>query len=112
MDIDIDKAISTGIKTGKVLLGSKSTIKSVKTGETQMVVVASKSPRDIRQDIAYYCQLSDIPLVVYEGSSRDLAFVCGKPFLVSALSIKDPGDSEILKLMEDEEPQERYGGTA
>lgn len=111
MDIDIDKAIATGIKTGKVSIGAQSTIQSVKTGRTQMAIVASNSPRKIQEDIAYYCQLSDVPLVIYEGSSRILASVCDKPFLVSALSINDPGDSEILKLVEEEEPQEQYGGT-
>jgi len=111
MEIDIDKAIATGVDTGKVLLGAQSTIESAKTGKTEMVIVASNTPRKTQDDLAYYCQLSDIPLIVYEGSSRDLAVVCGKPFLISALSIKDPGNSEILKLVEEEEPQEQYGGT-
>lgn len=105
--IDIDKAITTGIRTGRVSLGAKSTIRSAKTGRTKLAIVASNSPRNIREDIEYYCQLSDIPLIIYEGSSKDLAAVCGKPFLVSALSIKDPGDSEILKLVEEKEAEEQ-----
>jgi large subunit ribosomal protein L30e len=109
--IDIDKAIATGVRTGKVFLGAKSTIKSAKTGKTKLVILAANCPRNTFADAEYYCGLSGVPVIMYEGSSKDLAAVCGKPFLISALSIKDPGDSEILKLVEKREPEEPYGGT-
>ena len=32
-----------------------------------------------------------------------MAAVCGKPFVVSALSIREPGDSEILKVIKPSE---------
>jgi ribosomal protein L30E len=49
-------------------------------------------------------------MIVYRGSSLDLAATCGKPFIVSALSIREPGDSEILKLTETAELDESGGG--
>jgi large subunit ribosomal protein L30e len=52
-------------------------------------------------DIENYCQLAEIPVSVYKGSSLDLGAVCGKPFEVSALTVKEPGDSNILKITED-----------
>jgi len=39
-----------------------------------------------------------------------LAALCGKPFVISALSIREPGDSEILKVMKKGEVEEAYGG--
>jgi len=105
--IDIDKAISTAVKTGKVSFGSNSAIQSAKTGKAKLIIVASNCPAEIRSDLEYYCKLSNIPLIVYRGSSTDLAAVCGKPFLVSALTIREPGDSEILRLVE---PTEEAGG--
>lgn len=108
---DIDKAITKCVKTGKVLLGARSTIKSAKTGKTRLVILAADCPRDLREDVEYYCGLSEVQVIVYEGSSKDLAATCSKPFLVSTLSIKDPGESEILKLVEPREPEEPYGGT-
>jgi ribosomal protein L30E len=44
--------------------------------------------------------------MTYEGSALDLAAVCGKPFSITALSIREPGDSEILKVMEPAESEE------
>jgi hypothetical protein len=40
----------------------------------------------------------------------DLAVVCNKPFIISALSIRETGDSEILKVIENPEMQEYAGG--
>jgi hypothetical protein len=40
----------------------------------------------------------------------DLAMVCSKLFIISALSIRETGDSEILKVIENNEMQEYAGG--
>jgi hypothetical protein len=40
----------------------------------------------------------------------DLASVCGKPFTISALTIREPGDSEILEIIQSAESEEPYGG--
>ena len=96
--IDVDKAIATTVKTGKVLCGADSAITAAKTGKAKLIIVASNCPLRNRQDIEYYCKLSSIPMIIYKGSSIDSGAVCGKPFTVSALTIREPGDSDILKL--------------
>jgi large subunit ribosomal protein L30e len=108
--IDIDKAIANAEKTGKVSFGADSAIKNAKTGKVKMIIVASNCPENTRKDIEYYCKLSAVPLITHKGSSLDLAGVCGKPFVISALSIREPGDSEILKLIETPELEEAAGG--
>jgi len=96
--IDINKAIAATVKTGKVLFGAKNTIKTAKIGKAKLIIVAANAPRSIREDIEHYCKLSNIPIILYNGTSIDLGMVCGKPFTVSALTVRDPGDSDILKL--------------
>ena len=108
--IDLDKAIAAAAKTGKVSFGADSATQNAKTGKAKMIVLAANCPQNTRKDIEYYCRLSNVPLITYKGSSIDLAGVCGKPFIVSALSIREPGDSEILKLTEEAEPEETAGG--
>jgi large subunit ribosomal protein L30e len=109
--IDVEKAISTAVKTGKVLFGANSAIQSAKTGRVKMIILASNCPRAVKEDIEYYCKLSKIPVITYKGSSVDLAALCGKLFSVSALSIREPGDSEILRLVESAEAEESIGGS-
>jgi len=98
--IDADKAIGTAVKTGKVLLGGRKAIENAKLGRAKLIVVASNCPRNIMDDITYYGRLSGVPVVIYKGTSIDLGAVCGKPFAVSALTVREPGDSDILRLGE------------
>jgi large subunit ribosomal protein L30e len=104
--IDIDKAITAAVKTGKVSLGASSALQNAQTGKARLIILAANCPRTVREDIEHYSKLSKVPLITYKGSSLDLAAVCGKPFSVSALSIREPGDSEILKLTETTEAEE------
>jgi len=101
--INIERELKTAIRTGKVILGSKSTIKTLKLGKSKMIIIASNCPIEIREDIEYYCKLSSTPYYIYPGNSWELGALCGKPFMVAAFSINDPGESNILSLVESEE---------
>ncbi|MDR3223073.1 MAG: 50S ribosomal protein L30e [Methanobrevibacter sp.] len=98
--MDIDRGIRVAVDTGDVILGSEKSIQSLKLGDGKLVVVAKNSPKEIIEDVEYYSKLSEIPMHVYEGTSVDLGSVCGKPFTVATLIVKNPGDSTILDLME------------
>ena len=108
--IDIDKAIATAVKTGKVSFGANSAIQNAITAKAKLIILAANCPITIREDVEYYCKLSNVPLITYKGSSMDLAAVSGKSFVISALTIREPGDSEILGLIENTESEESHGG--
>jgi len=108
--IDVDKAIATAVKTGKVSFGVNMALQNAKTGKAKMIVLAANCPKDIKEEIEYNCKLSKVPAMTYKGGSIDLAAVCNKPFIISALSIRETGDSEILKVTENPETQEYTGG--
>jgi large subunit ribosomal protein L30e len=107
--IDIDKAVSTAVKTGKVSFGANSAVQNAQTGKAKLIILAANCPKEVRDDVERYSKLSNLPVITYKGSSLDLAAACGKPFSISALSIREPGDSEILKLMETGESEESGG---
>jgi len=102
--INIDKALASAVKTGKVSFGSNLALQNAKTGKAKMIVLAANCPKEIKEQIEYFGQLSKVPVIAYKGSSMDLAEVCNKLFIISALSIRETGDSDILKLTE-EQPQ-------
>ncbi len=97
---DIERELSNALKTGTVVLGSRRTLKLLKTGKAKAVIVASNAPPEIRSDILYYARLGGVPVYVYPGTSVELGAVCGKPFPVASLAIVDPGTSRILELIE------------
>lgn len=108
--VNVDKALASAVKTGKVSFGANSALQNAKTGKAKMIVFASNCPEDIKVQIVYYAKISKVPVMPYRGTSMDLAEVCGKSFIISALSIRETGDSEILKVTEVKELQEGFGG--
>jgi len=108
--INIDKAIALAVKTGKVSFGANSALQNAKTGKSKLILLASNCPKAIKDDIEYYSKLSKIPVVTYRGTSMDLAEIAGKLFIISALSIRESGDSDILNLVETSEIQDALGG--
>lgn len=97
--MDVDRVIRVAVETGVVTLGSEKSIQALKLGKGKLAIMAANSPEDIKEDVSYYAQLSDIPVYKYDGTSVELGSVCGKPFTVATLVIKDPGDSTILEIM-------------
>lgn len=96
--MDVDRGIRVAVDTGNVTLGSHKSIQGLKLGKGKLVIIAQNCPVDIREDVVRYSELSEIPVYDYEGTSVELGSVCGKPFTVATMIIKDPGDSNILEL--------------
>ncbi|RLG89550.1 MAG: 50S ribosomal protein L30e [Thermoprotei archaeon] len=99
MSVSLDNIIRTIIRTGKVVLGSKRSIKLVKLGKAKAIVIASNVPSNIRSDIEYYAKLSHIPIVEYPGTNMELGAICGKPFSVAVLTVLDLGSVPIESLL-------------
>jgi large subunit ribosomal protein L30e len=110
--IDVDKAIVTAVKTGKVSFGANTALQNAKTGKAKVIILAANCPKDIKEQVEYYGKISKVPIMTYKGTSIDLATICNKLFIISALSIRETGDSEILKVIENNEMQESTGGNA
>ena len=100
--VDLNKSVLIATRTGKVILGSEKTIEAVKSGREKLVIVSSNCPKERREKIANYAKLSGLRIYTYPGSSIDLGEACGKPFAVAAMVIREPGDSDILRLVGEE----------
>jgi len=98
--LSFESELRMAIKTGKVKFGSKEAIKAAKLGKAKLIIIAENAPKEIKDDIVYYSKLSKIPIYIYKGTSVDLGTICGKPFMVAAVTIYDEGDSRILEFVE------------
>jgi large subunit ribosomal protein L30e len=98
--IDINKQLRIAVKSGTVQFGVKDALEASKSGKTKLLIVSSNCPEKHRNEIVSNAKLTGIPVHFYSGTSLDLGGACEKPFLVSALSVKREGNSDILKLAE------------
>ncbi len=103
--IDFVRALQMAIKTGEVILGSKKTLKLVLHGKAKLVVIAANAPPELKRDIEYYAKLSNIPVYKFPGTNIELGTLAGKPFSVAAMAIVDPGQSNILDIVMEEESE-------
>lgn len=97
--VDLNKSVLIATRTGKVILGSERTIDATMNGRGKLIIIANNCPADVKERIAGYAGLSGLKVYNYPGSSLDLGEACGKPFTVAAMIIREPGDSDILKLV-------------
>jgi large subunit ribosomal protein L30e len=96
-----EQELRTAYKTGKLSIGSKTTLKYLKHGKAKLVIVAKNSEPMLKKDIEYYASLSKTPVYWYEGTSFDLGMLLGKPFPIQAIAVLDPGDSHITEIVEE-----------
>ncbi|MBP7410958.1 50S ribosomal protein L30e [Methanoculleus sp. 10] len=90
--MDFNASLRKAVKTGTVFLGQNKTRECIEEGKARLVVVAKNSPESVKNLVNEI----DIPVYVYEGSSVQLGKACGMPYVVSALAVVEPGESDIL----------------
>jgi len=117
---------SSPLSPGKVQLGFKQTLKSIRDGTTQLVIIANNCPMLRKSQIEYYAMLAKTTVHNYAGNNRELGIACGKMYqgelrtargggarfhqetsashtpplrAASVMSVIDAGDSDILKTL-------------
>ena len=95
----LDIVIKTILRTGKVVIGSRRTLKLVKLGKVKAVIAASNLPRELKEDLEYYAKLSRVPVIVFPGTNMELGVVCGKPFSVAMMGVLDTGQVPLETLL-------------
>ncbi|KAH6655553.1 50S ribosomal protein L30e-like protein [Truncatella angustata] len=84
------------IKSGKVTLGYKSTLKTLRSGKAKLVIIAGNTPPLRKSELEYISMLSKTPVHHFAGNNIELGTACGKLFRCSTMAILDAGDSDIL----------------
>ncbi|RLG57309.1 MAG: 50S ribosomal protein L30e [Hadesarchaea archaeon] len=85
--MELSKEIRQAVAAGNVVIGTDKSLKVLKQGKAKLVVVASNCSSEVLADVERYAKLGNVPVHVFDGNSEDLGLLCGKPFLVSVLTI-------------------------
>ncbi|KFH47440.1 60S ribosomal protein-like protein [Hapsidospora chrysogenum ATCC 11550] len=92
----INSKLALVMKSGKVTLGYKSTLKSLRSGKAKLIIIAGNTPPLRKSELEYYSMLSKTPLHHFSGNNIELGTACGRLFRCGTLAILDAGDSDIL----------------
>ena len=99
--IDFEKVIKTTNKSGKMFLGFNKAMEAAQSGKAVALIIASNCPQGRLHQLIHHAALSKIPVHTYPSNSVDLGMVCGKPFAVSAVTIRTLSDSSLLKSLKE-----------
>ncbi len=80
--------LKEALANNRAVIGTKSVLKNVKSGELQTVFVAKNCPDTIKKDLSHYASLSSIEIVEFDGTGKQLGTFCGKPFSIAMIGIK------------------------
>jgi large subunit ribosomal protein L30e len=83
------ETIQSALKSDSAIIGYKESIKFMKTNKPKLVIMANNLPKKMKNDIERAAKISGLKLETYNGSSKDLGVICGKPFPVTTIVIKE-----------------------
>ena len=79
------------VKEKKVILGAERTIKSLRLGRIEKVIMSSNCAQTTTDDISYYAGLSSTETVKVNYNNEELGVICKKPFSISVISVLKGG---------------------
>lgn len=87
--MSLTEVILDAIKLKKVIFGYRQAIKLIKSGKPKLVVIAENIPESMRKQIEHNAKIFNLKVEIFNGSSKELGVICGKPFPVSTLVIEE-----------------------
>ncbi|HJJ42494.1 MAG TPA: 50S ribosomal protein L30e [Methanocorpusculum sp.] len=93
--MDFNLSLKRAMKTGKVIFGQNSAEKIIAENKAQLVIVAKNAPEKVREILSKY---ENVPIYMFDGSSRQLGKECGRDHMISILAVIDAGESDIISL--------------
>lgn len=91
--MDMNRALRQVVQTGEVHFGVRQAKRALKDRTAQLLIVPENIPPDTLDELR---SVSKVPMVRFSGTNFELGTVCGKPFSVSALTVIETGDSDIM----------------
>ncbi|KAL5091786.1 60S ribosomal protein L30, variant 2 [Trichoderma cf. simile WF8] len=69
----INSKLALVMKSGKVTLGYKSTLKSLRSGKAKLIIIAGNTPPLRKSELEYYSMLSKAPIHHFAGNNVSFA---------------------------------------
>jgi large subunit ribosomal protein L30e len=74
------------VKAGNFVVGTERTVKGLRTGKVQKVLVSSNCPAKVEKSINYYAGMSGATVHKLEYPNDELGIICKRPFSISVLA--------------------------
>jgi|TARA_Y100000310_G_scaffold344724_1_gene459051 large subunit ribosomal protein L30e len=75
------------IQAKNLVIGTERTLRNLKLGKVEKVIVSSNCPEKIFDDINHCAEMSKTEAIKVSYPNEELGVICKKPFSISVLSI-------------------------
>ncbi|MEM0480707.1 MAG: ribosomal L7Ae/L30e/S12e/Gadd45 family protein [Candidatus Aenigmatarchaeota archaeon] len=86
--MEIEKIVKEAIKENKAIYGYRKAYKYLKNYEPKLVIIAKNMREDLKNDIISAVRNKNL-IKEFNGTSIELGILCGKPFPISVIVIKN-----------------------
>lgn len=83
--IDTNEDIKKLVASEKAIIGTKMTLKALKSGKLVRIYLAKNVSEETKNDIDAYSKISKIELVELPVKNDELGVICRKPYSISVL---------------------------
>ncbi len=84
-DADVVVELKKSLASNKLVLGTEETVKLLRKGKVQKVILASNCDPQVRGDIQKYCGIGSVECVELPQTNEELGVLCKKPFAISVV---------------------------
>jgi len=84
----LTKDIKGWITEGRLILGTETTLKHIRKGAVEQVLVSANCEEKALETLQTYCGMQNIPLHKAPVQNDELGTICKKPFSVSVIAVK------------------------
>ncbi|MCS7093878.1 MAG: ribosomal L7Ae/L30e/S12e/Gadd45 family protein [Candidatus Aenigmarchaeota archaeon] len=82
--MNVKEKIKEALKENKAILGYREVLKFIRNNNVELVVLAKNTPEKIKNIILH----SNVAVEIFDGSSKEMGTLCGKPYPVAVIAIK------------------------
>jgi len=86
---ELKKEVQDAVKEGRVVIGYRESVDFIRTDTPKMVVVSDNFPDSKMDEISHNVKVSSVEMEMFDGDSKELGLICGKPFPILVLVIKE-----------------------
>ncbi len=75
------------LKSGNLVIGTERSVKNLRLGRVEKIMVSSNCPAKVEKNIGYYANLTGAEFHKLEYPNDELGVLCKKPFYISVLAL-------------------------
>jgi large subunit ribosomal protein L30e len=80
----VEEIVKKALKENRIIFGYRESLKYIRNNIPEVVIIAKNAPEKIRKVILN----SNVKFIMFEGSSKELGTICGRPHPITTIVIR------------------------